>query len=308
MSHSPKSTSKLPPASEIPAPAAAPPSPAEDRREDTASAFSVIRLEDLHETDRLLADLVSVYRPANSEEMAALQSMAIARQSILRTYRLEAGLCASAMNEFCDGRGDLTLIMNAQFVGDGDIQITHAQNRNLAFAEGFQRMVSRSDVWTVFLRYQAQAERNYRRAVEEYERVRKLRGHLSDEPDAPPPKPPHAAPPLPGPRPPAPGPASQASPAPDSVSEAGPAAPRARRRAVHRPASFAGSRQAIAKVVLLLIFWSLALLQLEPPAAALPLPSVRPRAAARRRTAVSTPRPPHPAERIHSNRTLPLSP
>ena len=222
--------------------------------------------------------------------MAALQSMAIARQSILRTSRLEAGLCASAMNEFCDGRGDLTLMMNAEFVGDGDIEITHAQNRNLAFAEGFQRMVSRSDVWTVFLRYQAQAERNYRRAVEEYERVRKLRGQLSDEPDATPPKTPCTAPPLPGPRPPAPDPASEASPA------------------VCHPASFAGCGQAIAKIVLLLIFWSLALLQLEPPAAALPLPSARPRAAARRRTAVSTPRPPHPAERINPNRTLPLSP
>ena len=264
MSRSPKSTSKLPPAP------TAPPSPAEDRSEDTASAFSVIRLEDLHETDRLLADLVSVYRPANSQEMAALQSMAIARQSMLRTSRLEAGLCASAMNEFCDGQGDLTLMMNAEFVGDGDIEITHAQNRNLAFAEGFQRMVSRSDVWTVFLRYQAQAERNYRRAVEEFERVRKLRGQLCGQP--------------------APAPASEASPA------------------VCRPASFAGCGQAIAKIVLLLIFWSLALLQLEPPAAALPLPSARPRAAARRRTAVSTPRPPHPAERINPNRTLPLSP
>jgi len=284
VSRSPKSTSKLPPAP------TAPPSPAEDRSEDTASAFSVIRLEDLHQTDRLLADLVSVYRPANSQEMAALQSMAIARQSMLRTSRLEAGLCASAMNEFCDGRGDLTLMMNAEFVGDGDIEITHAQNRNLAFAEGFQRMVSRSDVWTVFLRYQAQAERNYRRAVEEYERVRKLRGQLSDEPDATPPKTPCAAPPLPGPRPLAPDPASEASPA------------------VCRPASFAGCGQAIAKIVLLLIFWSLALLQLEPPAAALPLPSARPRAAGRRRTAVSTPRPPHPAERINPNRTLPLSP
>ena len=214
MSRSSKSTPKLPPESEAAA-AAAPAQPA-GPPENASSAFTVIRLEDFHEIARLKADLVSVYRPANPQEMAALDRMAIAQQSILRTYRLEAGLCASAMNEFCDGRGDLTLIMNAEFVGDGDIEITHAQNRNLAFAEGFQRMVSRSDVWTVFLRYQAQAERNYRRAVEEYQRVRKLRGQLSGEPAPAPasaasPETPRAAPPFPDPRPPAPGPASEAT-------------------------------------------------------------------------------------------------
>ncbi len=147
-----------------------------------AAAFTVIRLEDLQEIDRLNADLVSVYCPVNAQEMFALHRMAIAQQAILRTYRLEAGLCASAMNEFCDGRGNLALEMNAQFVGDGDIEIAQEQNRNFAFAEGFQRMVARSNVWTLFLRYQAQAERTYRRALEEFERLKALRPEFEQRP------------------------------------------------------------------------------------------------------------------------------
>ena len=35
--------------------------------------------------------------------------------------------------------------------------------------------------WSLFLRYQAQAERHYRRAVEEFERLKALRGELPDD-------------------------------------------------------------------------------------------------------------------------------
>src|SRR5215472_13032334 len=41
---------------------------------------------------------------------------------------------------------------------------------------------ARVTAFNLFLRYQAQAERLYRRAVEEFERVKKLRAELSDEP------------------------------------------------------------------------------------------------------------------------------
>ena len=40
---------------------------------------------------------------------------------------------------------------------------------------GFQIMVRASNSWSLFLRYQARAERNYRRAVEEFERLTALR-------------------------------------------------------------------------------------------------------------------------------------
>jgi len=144
----------------------------------TATAFAVIRLEDPHEVARLKADLVAVYRPVNSQELFAIERMALAQQAILRAARLEAGLFTTGFNEFFDPAGGVSLLMNAEYVGDGDIEIARSQNRNFAFAEGFQRMVHRSDAWTLFLRYQAQAERNYRRALEEFERLKALRHQL----------------------------------------------------------------------------------------------------------------------------------
>ena len=65
--------------------------------------------------------------------------------------------------------------MHPELAGDGDIEITRAQNRNYLLGEGFHRMASKSNSWSLFLRYHAQAERHYRRAVEEFERLRRLR-------------------------------------------------------------------------------------------------------------------------------------
>ena len=53
--------------------------------------------------------------------------------------------------------------------------------RNYALGEGFHRMTRQSNGWALFLRYQAQAERHYRRAVEEFERLRALRANLPNE-------------------------------------------------------------------------------------------------------------------------------
>jgi hypothetical protein len=51
-------------------------------------------------------------------------------------------------------------------------------------AEGFRLLCAAkgNDPWRVFLRYQAQAERNYRRALEEFERLKALRNELPNEP------------------------------------------------------------------------------------------------------------------------------
>jgi hypothetical protein len=56
-----------------------------------------------------------------------------------------------------------------------------AQNRNYLFAEGFHRINKYSPSFTLFLRYQAQSERMYRRAVEEFERLKRLRHELPNE-------------------------------------------------------------------------------------------------------------------------------
>ncbi len=143
-----------------------------------ASAFAVVRLEDVHEVDHLTADLVAVYQPANSQELLALQRMAIAQQSILRAARLESGLFTTCLNETLDSNDHPSLPMNAQLEGDGDIEITRAQNRNYLLGEGFLRLARQSNGWTLFLRYQAQAERQYRRALEDFERIKALRPNL----------------------------------------------------------------------------------------------------------------------------------
>src|SRR6185295_3217593 len=77
--------------------------------------------------------------------------------------------------------GDPIIDMSQELAGDGDIEITRAQNRNYALAEGFHRMARQSNSWSLFLRYQAQAERHYRRAVEEFDRLKALREELPNE-------------------------------------------------------------------------------------------------------------------------------
>ncbi|MGO9965950.1 MAG: hypothetical protein ACLPY2_01660, partial [Bryobacteraceae bacterium] len=57
--------------------------------------------------------------------------------------------------------------------------ITRAQNRNYGLGEGFHRFIQRADTWPLFLRYQAQAERNYRRGIEDLQRLMSMRDQLA---------------------------------------------------------------------------------------------------------------------------------
>lgn len=85
--------------------------------------------------------------------------------AIFAVVRLEAGLFTTCLNEVLDPSGQPFFPMSPELVGDGDIQTTREQNRNYALAEGFQRMSKTANTWALFLRYQAQSERLYRRAV-----------------------------------------------------------------------------------------------------------------------------------------------
>jgi hypothetical protein len=147
----------------------------------TATNFAVVRLEDLHAVARLRADLIAVYQPVNSQELFALERMAIAQQAILRAARLESGLFTTCLNETLDSRDIPYFPMNDVMAGP-DIEITLGQNRNYCLGEGFLRIVRQSNAWTLALRYQAQAERQYRRALEEFERLKRLRAELPNEP------------------------------------------------------------------------------------------------------------------------------
>ena len=146
--------------------------------------FAVVRLEDLQEVAHLKDDLVAFYQPVNSQELFAIERIALAQQTILRAARLESGLFTTCLNETLDS-GDNPVVMMNPDLAAGDLEITRAQNRNYPLGEGFHRMSCKSSSWSLFLRYQAQAERHGApsgpRAVEEFERLKALREELPNE-------------------------------------------------------------------------------------------------------------------------------
>ena len=182
----------------------------------TATSFAVVHLEDLNEVANLREDLVALYHPVNSQELFAIERIALAQQAILRAARLEAGFLSNCLGESLNTRGEFRP-PNSQVVVDNE---TLAQERNFRLGDGFHRLATQSNSFALLLRYQAQAERQYRRAIGEFDRLKSLREELRNEPNSaetetnettsPPcetnPIPPGdpAPAPAPGPRPPAP--------------------------------------------------------------------------------------------------------
>jgi hypothetical protein len=148
----------------------------------TASSFAVVRLEDLHEIAHLRTDLIAVYQPVNSQELFALEGMALAQQEMLRAARLGSGIFTACLDAAINDDGTPFTPMSPELVGDGDIEITRAQNRNFALADGFHRLARKDNTFPLFLRYKTQTERLYRRAVEEFDRLKRLRPELPKEP------------------------------------------------------------------------------------------------------------------------------
>jgi len=140
-----------------------------------AASFAVVRLEDLDEVEKLKADAVACYRPVNAQELVAVERIAMAQQQIFRGARLDAGMFTSAMNEVLDRYSAPFRPMDPDMVGDGDIEITRQQNRNYCIAEGFRRIAKESNMIGLTLRYRAQAEREYRRAIDDFDRLKALR-------------------------------------------------------------------------------------------------------------------------------------
>jgi hypothetical protein len=132
----------------------------------TAASFSVIHLEDVQSLDNLKADLADLYQPGNSQEVFALERIALAQLALLRCSALEAGFFTSCLNTTLNADGSA-----CHFYADDvtrDTGVAQAQIRSYRLADGFQRQAAKSNGWTLFLRYQAQTERLYRRAVEEF--------------------------------------------------------------------------------------------------------------------------------------------
>jgi hypothetical protein len=141
----------------------------------TASAYAVVRLEDVNAVANLKADLVAAYQPVNSQELLAIERIAIAQNTLLRAAALEAGLFTTCMNMALGGSPEPIDLLTPDLVGD--LEVTRVQNRNVCLAAGFIQTTRRDEhTWQLFLRYQAQAERHYRRAIADFDRIRSQHG------------------------------------------------------------------------------------------------------------------------------------
>src|ERR1039457_3303605 len=147
----------------------------------SGSMTTVVRLEDHVEIYNLRSDLLDLYRPVNTQEIFALERMAVCQMSLIRAERLEAGLFTACLDKALDPEGEPMHLMSPELAGNGDIQITRVQNRNFILGEGFHRATQKPHTWALFLRYQAQAERQYRRAIQEFDRLRALRPDFEKE-------------------------------------------------------------------------------------------------------------------------------
>jgi hypothetical protein len=148
----------------------------------TGSTVAVVRLEDLQEVAHLRDDLIALYHPVNSQELFALERVALAQHAILRGARLESGFFITCLDQSFDNGGEPIRLMSEAVAGDGHLEVTRTQNRNCLLGDGFHRMARQSNSFTLLLRYQAHAERHYRRAIEEFERLKALREKLPNEP------------------------------------------------------------------------------------------------------------------------------
>ena len=146
----------------------------------TATAYPVVRLEDPDALTQLTADLVAVYQPINSQELFALESVAIAQLGLRRAERLHSGMFTLCLNETISA-DDRPFKGISPHLVDEDHQIVKQQNRSYLLADGFQRLTSRDNSFALMLRYRTQCERLYRRAIEDFERVKAQRADLNHD-------------------------------------------------------------------------------------------------------------------------------
>src|SRR6202163_4995153 len=99
--------------------------------------------------------------------------MALAQQTMFRVARLESGIFTTCLDMALNHDATPFAPMSPAVVGGG-IEITHAQNCNYALADGFHRLARKDNTFPLFLRYKVRTERLYRRAVEEFDRHKRL--------------------------------------------------------------------------------------------------------------------------------------
>src|ERR1700730_16641316 len=111
----------------------------------TASTFTVVRLEELDEIARLKHDLLAVYQPVNSQELFALEQMALAQQTMFRAARLESGIFTTCLDMALNHDGTPFTPMSPEFIGDLSLDIEIARAQNYALADGFHRLARKDN-------------------------------------------------------------------------------------------------------------------------------------------------------------------
>ena len=134
-----------------------------------AAYFTVVRLEDEENVTTLTEEAVEYYNPVNSQERIAVERIALAQHAMFRAARLEAGLFTNCLNEAIGLRDRPRIPMDPDLVED--IEVKRSQIRNWMLAEGFRRAVGSSNTMALAVRYSAQTERQYRRAIEDFDRL-----------------------------------------------------------------------------------------------------------------------------------------
>jgi len=131
----------------------------------TAATIAVPELDEPDSFANLRESAVDLYQPADQQELFAFERIALAQQAIFRCAALEASLYRAALE------------LPADPPADSPASAPRATNQLLA--DSFRNQL---ESWKLMLRYQAQAERQYRRAIEDLARLQVLRHALPNEP------------------------------------------------------------------------------------------------------------------------------
>jgi hypothetical protein len=145
-----------------------------------AGRYTVVRFEQLESIEAFRAEAIAIYQPVNSQELIAVERIALSQHAILRCAALEAGLFSIAFNEVINVTETPDKVLCDDVIRNAQIAVS--QNRSFLLATGFQHAAGPKNAFRLFLRYQAQTERLYRRAVEDFERLKALRSELPNEP------------------------------------------------------------------------------------------------------------------------------
>ena len=136
--------------------------------------YAIVRVEDPEMLAALRADAIAYYKPVNTQEMIAVERLALAQHDMLRVEQLIAGFHTESLDMAMETPG-VPYILQTPELTKG-ITVAAGQNRGFWLATGFRKALVHDDkIFASLMRYQAQAERLYRRTVEEFERLERRR-------------------------------------------------------------------------------------------------------------------------------------